>query len=566
MRKHTMAALVAAGSLAAAAVAAIGLAASSAGSVELISVSGSGAQGNQDSEASSVSTDGRYVAFASFADNLVPEDTNTFADIFVRDRLNGTTERVSVGSNGRQSDGDSGILNLMGEPDISADGRFVAFSSMASNLAGRDTNGNPDVFVHDRATGTTELISVNLTGGAATGMDPSISGDGRFVSFTSNAFDLVPGDTGFRSHIYVRDRQAGTTERVDVATDGTLGDGDAFTSELNADGRFVAFDTFADNLVPNDGDGSVDVFVHDRQTHVTEGISTIAPSTGGLRHSSLASITRNGRFVGFSSTETNLVPGDTNNWDDAFVYDRDTDTVQRVSVGTGGVQGDRGSFGPQAREDGRVVIFVSDATNLVAGDTNDAIGVFRRNLDTGVTERLVWDDQQFGFDIFADDITPDAQIVTMSTRAELQPEVDVGFFASDVYALDLRPAADLAVTQTDAPDPATARGQVTYTVTVQNNGPAAATATTLTDVLPDATFVSATPSQGSCARAGKGRRDGTLTCDLGTLAPGGSATVSIVVSPSKAGTITNVASVRSGQPDGNAANNSSTESTTVVAR
>ena len=566
MLRKTLAALVAASSTLAAVFAAASLAQTSAGSVELISVSSGGVQGNQDSEAASISTDGRYVAFASFADNLVPEDTNTFADIFVRDRLNGTTERVSVGANGRQSDGDSGILNLMGAPSISADGRFVAFSSMASNLAGRDTNGNSDVFVHDRLTGTTELVSVAIGGGAATGIDPSISGDGRFVSFASNAFDLVPGETDFRTHVYVRDRQAGTTELVDITSDGTRGDSDAFTSELSADGRYVAFDTFADNLAPNDGDGSVDVFVHDRQTHTTEGISTIAPSTGGLRHSSLASITGNGRFVGFTSTETNLVPGDTNNWDDSFVYDRDTDTVVRVSVGTGGQQGDRGSYGVFAREDGRVAIFISDATNLVAGDTNDAIDVFRRNLDTGTTERLVWDDQQFGFDVFANDITPDAQVVAMSTRAELLPETDVGFFASDVYTLDLRPAADLSVAQTDSPDPATARGQVTYSVTVGNGGPAAASSVTLTDVLPDATFVSATPSQGTCSRAGKGRRDGTLTCELGALASGGSATVAIVVSPSKAGTITNVASVRSSQPDGNGANNTSAESTTVVAR
>jgi uncharacterized repeat protein (TIGR01451 family) len=154
----------------------------------------------------------------------------------------------------------------------------------------------------------------------------------------------------------------------------------------------------------------------------------------------------------------------------------------------------------------------------------------------------------------------------MSTRAELLPETDVGFFASDVYALDLRPPADLAVTQTDSPDPATARGQVTYTVTVANHGPSTASSVTLTDVLPDATFVSAEPSQGTCARAGKGRRDGTLTCQLGTLVSGASATVAIVVSPSKAGTIANTASVRGSQPDSDPADNTSTESTTVLPR
>jgi uncharacterized repeat protein (TIGR01451 family) len=565
MRTKSLAALAAA-STALTLLAPASLGQTSAGSLELISVSSDEVQGNQDSEQASISGDGRHVAFASFSDNLVPEDTNLAADIFVRDRESGATERVSVGPNGRQSDGDSGVLNLMGGPDVSADGRLVAFSSMATNFVNGDTNGNADVFVHDRQAGTTQLISVGLDGRPASGVAPSISGDGRFVSFTSNAFNLVPGDTGFRSHVYVYDLQTGAMERVDVANDGTPGDGEAFTSALSGDGRFVAFDTFADNLAANDGDGSVDVFLHDRQTGLTRGVSTVAPSTGGLRHSTLGSITRNGRFVGFSSTETNLVPGDTNNWDDSFLFDGNDGSVVRVSVGTGGQQGDRGSYTALSREDGRVVVFISDATNLVAGDTNDAIDVFRRNLDTGVTERLVWDDQQFGFDIFANDVTPDAQVVAMSTRAELLPETDVGFFASDVYALDLRPAADLAVTQTDAPDPATARSNVTYTVTIRNDGPAAAGSVTLTDVLPDAVFVSATPSQGTCTRAGKGRRDGTLTCDLGTIAAGAAGTVTIVVTPSKAGTISNTASVRASQPDPDPADNTSTESTTVLPR
>jgi uncharacterized repeat protein (TIGR01451 family) len=565
MRRKTLAALVAALATLAVTLPAVSLGQNSAGTVELISVSSAGEQGNQDSEAASLSTDGRYVAFASFADNLVPEDTNGMSDIFVRDRFNGTTERVSVGPNGRQSDGDSGILGLMGNPDISGDGRLVAFSSMATNFV-RDDNGNPDVFVHDRATGETTLVSVGLDGRPAGGIAPSISADGRFVSFTSSAFNLVPGDTGFRSHVYVFELQTGAIERVDVASDGTLGDNEAFTSQLSGDGRFVAFDTFADNLVPNDGDGSVDVFLHDRQTGETQGVSTVGPATGLFLHSSLSSITRNGRFVGFSSAERNIVPGDTNNWDDAFLFDRTDGSIVRVSVGSAGQEGDRGSFGTFAREDGRVAIFVSDATNLVPGDTNDAVDVFRRNLDTGVTERLVWDEQQFGFDVFVSDITPDTQTVAMPTRAELQPEVDVGFFASDVYVLDLRAAADLAVTQTDSPDPVTARGQVTYTVTVQNSGPGGASSVTLTDVLPDASFVSATPSQGTCVRVGKGGRAGTLTCELGTIASGASANVSVVVSPSKAGTITNVASVRAAEPDGNRANNTATESTTVLPR
>src|SRR5215216_1236671 len=130
------------------------------GFTELVSQSSSGVEGDQDSELPAISADGRYVAFVSFAENLVPGDTNQSADVFVRDRVLGTTERVSVSSSGREADGNNGLLNLMGGPSISADGRFVAFSSDATNLVSGDRNNNPDVFVHDRVTGETTRVSV----------------------------------------------------------------------------------------------------------------------------------------------------------------------------------------------------------------------------------------------------------------------------------------------------------------------------------------------------------------------------------------------------------------------
>jgi Tol biopolymer transport system component len=231
------------------------------GQTTRVSVASDGAQGNGDSECPSISADGRYVAFASLASNLVPGDTNGRMDIFVHDRLTGQTTRVSVASDGTEGNGDSGF------PSISADGRYVAFASLASNLVPGDTNGTWDVFVHDRLTGQTTRVSV-ASGGAQGNGDsrfPSISADGRYVAFQSYASNLVPGDTNGVLDVFVHDRLTGQTTRVSVASDGTQGDSYSFGSSISADGRYVAFASYASNLVPGDTNGWADVFVAMRQ-------------------------------------------------------------------------------------------------------------------------------------------------------------------------------------------------------------------------------------------------------------------------------------------------------------
>src|SRR5262245_33501646 len=220
------------------------------GVTELVSASSAGVQGDQDSEFPSVSADGRFVAFSSFSENLVPSDTNLTADVFVRDRLLGTTERVSVSSNGKQGDGASGVLDLMGGPSISGDGRFVAFSSESSNLVHGDNNGTADVFVRDRLTGVTTRVSVASDGTQANagGTEPAISRDGRFVAFVSFSDNLVP-DGNFTADIFVHDDQTGVTERISQAPDGSDANSQSFMPLVNADGRFVYFTSFASNLV-----------------------------------------------------------------------------------------------------------------------------------------------------------------------------------------------------------------------------------------------------------------------------------------------------------------------------
>jgi Tol biopolymer transport system component len=189
------------------------------GTTERVSLGPNGVQGNEISFEAALSADGRFVAFKSRASNLVVGDTNDQDDVFVHDRRTGTTERVSVGPNGVQGNGDND------EPALSADGRFVAFTSDASNLVPGDTNGSPDVFVRDRRTGTTERMSVRRDGVQVRGFsyNPALSADGRFVAFVSSAHTLVPGDTNDEGDVFVRDRRTGATERVSLGPNGVQG-------------------------------------------------------------------------------------------------------------------------------------------------------------------------------------------------------------------------------------------------------------------------------------------------------------------------------------------------------
>lgn len=222
---------------------------------ERVSLTNAGVEANGDSYHPSISADGRYVAFASDADNLVAGDTNKVADIFVYDRKTRRIERVSIGNNGQQGNGSSYL------PSISADGRYVAFVSEADNLVAEDKNRKPDIFVFDRITRTIERVSVSSSGREGNGehLFPSISADGRYVAFVSDSDNLVPGDTNKKADVFVCDRETHRLERVSVSPNGA-GNGDSLTACL-AGGGLVAFASEADNLVAGDRNGVTDIFV-----------------------------------------------------------------------------------------------------------------------------------------------------------------------------------------------------------------------------------------------------------------------------------------------------------------
>jgi archaellum component FlaF (FlaF/FlaG flagellin family) len=260
------------------------------------------------------------VAFNSDASNIVPGDTNDKTDIFVRDTLTNTTTRVSVDSAGNQANNGSYDLS------ISADGRFVAFYSGASNIVPGDTNAG-GVFVRDTLTNTTTRVSVDSAGNRANNYSnyPSISADGRFVAFSSLASNLAPGDTNTTYDIFVRDTLTNTTTRVSVDSAGNPGNLDSKFPSISADGRFVAFTSggFYRN-------SSRDVFVRDTLTNTTTNVS--ADSAGNPGYSVTSSISADGRFVAFDSSSSYFLPRDTNNTANIFVAG--TSSTRNVFNGT----------------------------------------------------------------------------------------------------------------------------------------------------------------------------------------------------------------------------------------
>ncbi len=341
-----------------------------------------------------LSADGRYVVFASAASNLVVGDTNGRIDVFRRDMVEGTTVRVSVSTAGQQGNGDSGE-QAVGYPAISADGNFVAFSSLASNLVAGDTNARRDVFVRNIAAGSTIRASVSNSGveSLSDSDRQAISADGRYVSFVSSSNSLVAGDTNNRNDVFIRDTQTGTTRIVSAANGGGIGNNHSGTvisgSPISADGRYVAFDSFASNLVSGDTNGYVDVFVRDLVAGTTTRVSVTDGGAQGNQASSTPAMTADGRFVSFYSGSSNLVSGDTNSGYDIFLRDTVLGTTTRVSVRDDEQQISEPTFGVTSiSSDGRRVAFSSWGESIVNDDTNGRTDVFVRDLAAVTTIRI----------------------------------------------------------------------------------------------------------------------------------------------------------------------------------
>lgn len=331
----------------------------------------------------SVSRDGNVVIFWSRAADIVADDTNGVADVFVRDRAAGTTVRANTAADGSQAD------TMAGEFAISGDGRFAAFASFATNLVGGDANATQDVFVKDLLTGAVALASTSGAGVPGNGMSgtPSLSADGRFVAFTSQADNLVDGDTNGVGDIFVKDLQSGAIVRASTGSGGEQAANLSSAAAISADAGYVAFRSLANNLVAGDT-GAADVFVKDLLTGALERVSTSSNGAQADGSSESPAISADGRFVAFQSTATNLVAGDTGGRCDIFVKDRRSGLTQRASTSSSGAPGIADSVAPGLSDDGRYVVFESGAVNLTAGTVYLVGNVFLKDLQTQEIVRM----------------------------------------------------------------------------------------------------------------------------------------------------------------------------------
>ena len=395
-----------------------------------VSIGPGGLEADQNCQPPVCSADGRFIAFATHASNLVANDTNDADDVFLLDRQSGGLTRITLGalggelaqpSNTPRMSADASVIafsswddpvpgGMPGAPDlfawnrasgttvlvsvglggaapsgptvyssVSADGRFIAFESNASNLVANDTNNSTDVFVRDLQNSTTERVSLTSSGQQAStySRDAAISGDGRFVAFSSNA-GLVTQDTNSVIDVYVRDRTLGTLTWISKGVSAAQPNGNSQPSAISADGNWIGFTSAATNLVPNDTNARIDAFLYSRATSQLQRINLGVADTQANWDVSLNSLSADGRFAGLWTFASNAAPLDANGVADGFVYDRVSGVATLVSRSTDDAPGDGNSTDVDISDDGRVAVFLSRATNLVSDDTNDLVDIFVR--------------------------------------------------------------------------------------------------------------------------------------------------------------------------------------------
>lgn len=359
------------------------------GRTEIVTV-GVGGEADSYSHAPDISDDGRFVAFQSDSTNLIPGDTNKQTDVFVRDLNAAVTYRASESAAGEQANFNTAAAS------ISPSGRFVTFSTRATNLIPGDLNGTWDVLVKDMQTNVVRNASVSADGTQADGISASPSGaalDGGIVAFESDATNLVPGDTNGVRDVFVHDFTTGTTVLASTAADGTQGDAASSQASISADGRLIAFLSSATKLVPGDANGYADVFVKDLETGAIRMVSVSSEGEPANFASGGPRLSGDGSAVLFSTAASNLVPADGNGAitfgiTDTFVHDLATGVTERVSVSSDGEEGSDISGGSGISSDGRYVTMVSEATNFVPIDSNFRPDLFLHDRLTGITERV----------------------------------------------------------------------------------------------------------------------------------------------------------------------------------
>jgi hypothetical protein len=402
-----------------------------AGTIELVSVGPGGVQADHDSDEPSVSADGRYVAFTSSATNLDGGAPGQ-TDVFLHDRDSGTTTLVSVDGAGEAANGASS------RPSLSADGRLVAFQSTASDLVDGDSNGVADVFLRDLDTGETTLVSLDGSDGPADGAssDPDLSADGGHVAFVSRASDLVAGDDNGQQDVFVRDLDAGDTVMASINHLGEPSDfSTASLPRLSDDGRYVAFSSLAGDLDPPDSNILVDAFVRDLDSGVTTLVSK--DRDGGPANSSsyAVAISGDGNLVLFDSPASDLVEQPVGHMQ-VYLRDVAAGLTERVSLDTDGEPGDERTRGTALSGDGRYVLMSTETTNLPLCGGSAGDDLILRDLVTGRNTTVA-----IGLDhrpeaTYAGDLASSGATAAFTSRSSGLVAGHSGT-VSDVFAVDL---------------------------------------------------------------------------------------------------------------------------------
>jgi Tol biopolymer transport system component len=351
--------------------------------IKRVSIDSNGVEGNDDSLQAGISADGRYVVFRSAATNLVSADNNAAFDIFLHDLTNSTTTRISVatGANGAESDGSSAGPSISTDGRYVV---FISIATNLIG-AGNDTNGTFDIYVRDITNSTTTRVSVSTNGVESNGTSTaaSISSDGLTVSFSSSATNLIDtvSDNNSVDDIFVRDITNNITTRVSVA-DGVgavESNGASVFSSISADGNYVAFASSGNNLIANDLNNQRDIFVRNIAGNATTRVNISSSGAESDDSSDNSSISADGRFIAFITGATNLISNDTNGFRDVFVHDVQLGKTVRVSVDSNGVEGNDNvdTNGLTISADGRYVVFGSNASNLVENDIEMRGDIFR---------------------------------------------------------------------------------------------------------------------------------------------------------------------------------------------
>jgi len=455
--------------------------ASTVRNIELISIQGGATQGDNDCFNSAISDDGLYVAFESLStswgfDDSAPDcDNDNCMDIFVRDRQNGQLEKISVDYvSGETGNGDSS------GPSLSNDGRYVIFSSRASNLAGEADVGNfQDVFLHDRQEGDTRFASLSYQGKQINGdsVDGIITSDGRYIVFVSNGTNVKPGETNEWYDVYRRSLTSGEVDRISVGMNGEASNEESRAPAVSYDGRYIAFQSMASNLVPNDENGRLDIFLYDANTQVMTRVSQNSEGEGGDGNSRRPQISPTGEFVVFQSGAANLVAGDTNNVDDIFLYQVANSELRRVNLTRSNEQADAKSSSPFICQNGRFISFASES-QLIPLDENGVSDIFFYDtLDdeiqaVSVNAQGYWGNENSN----RPPISRDCHWVTFASNADNLVEGDDND-SRDIFWAEIYVTANLDHSSMWTTASADAGGLIDYQITVRNTGTELVTAT-----------------------------------------------------------------------------------------